>query len=90
MILGAISAAATRMGESMDQEDSQSPTFQDDLEHCLTEQEKIRAVIGEIGGARAAQSDKVVTIVFILVLIALFVLDIAREAIGVGKEFLPG
>ncbi len=58
--------------------DSESMPLQEDLESFQREKEKIRNFVGRIGGARSAGFDKVVNVVFICAIAALFILDILR------------
>lgn len=59
--------------------DSESMSLQEDLESFQREKEKIRNFVGRIGGARSAGFDKVVNVVFICAIAALFILDILRH-----------
>lgn len=59
--------------------DSESMSLQEDLESFQKEKEKIRNFVGRIGGARSAGFDKVVNVVFICAIAALFILDILRH-----------
>ena len=48
----------------------------EELEHFKQEQEKIRSIIGQIGGSGAAQRDRVIHIVFFMALVILLVMDV--------------
>jgi len=48
-----------------------------ELEKYKKEKEKIRLILGEIGGKKTKKGDKIINIVFIVLLAGLFVVDIA-------------
>ncbi|NQT93278.1 MAG: hypothetical protein HQ559_11000 [Lentisphaerae bacterium] len=60
-----------------------------EAERFLAEKEKIRTVIGRIGGARNARREKNVTIIFIAAVILLFVLDVMRHLLGIRVPLPP-
>jgi len=61
------------------QPDAQEDELQEELEHFLAEKEKIRAVVGRIGGAQSAKRDRLINILFIVCIITLFGLDVLRH-----------
>ena len=50
-----------------------------ELEHYKSEKERIRKIIGQIGGKTSKRRDQVINIVFIALVIFLFLLDFMRE-----------
>ena len=58
---------------------AQEDELQEELEHFLAEKERIRAVVGRIGGAQSAKRNRVINVLFIGGIIALFCLDVLRH-----------
>ena len=69
--------------------DSEPMSLQEDLESFCREKEKIRNFVGQIGGARSAKFDKIVNILFILAIVALFILDIIRHTFHIQIPLPP-
>ena len=46
------------------------------------EKEKIRGIIGQIGGAQSKRTDRILNILFIIVLLSLITVDITRHFVG--------
>ena len=46
------------------------------------EKEKIRGIIGQIGGAQSKRTDQILNILFIIVLMGLITVDITRHFVG--------
>ena len=61
----------------------------EDLKQFQAEKEKIRRIVGQIGGAGSPKREKAVTIVFAVLLILLFVVDISRHLIGISVPLPP-
>jgi hypothetical protein len=60
-----------------------------ELEHYRTEKDRIRKVIGQIGGATSKRQDRVINIIFLVVVLSLFVFDIIRELTGFTLPTIP-
>ena len=71
----------------MSQEETQA--LKEELEQFRKEKEQIRKLVGQIGGASAAQADKVINVLFILVIIVLFGIDIFRHAFNIKIDAFP-
>ncbi len=54
-------------------------TLEEELQHFCEEKEKIRRIIGEIGGTQSAKREKVITLVFGMAVLVLFLLDFLRH-----------
>ena len=54
-------------------------TLQKELEQFKKEKEVIRNIVGQIGGVEFTKRDKMVNILFILLIVLLFCLDISRH-----------
>ncbi len=55
----------------------------EEFEHYQNEKEKVRVVIGKIGGQQDRRKDKVFNYVFLIVVALLFVFDVLRHIIGI-------
>jgi len=53
-------------------------SMREELEHYRSERDKIRSVIGQIGGAGGGQKERVLNIGFIVVVVALFIFDLLQ------------
>jgi len=60
-----------------------------ELEHYKSEKEKIRNVIGQIGGTSHRRRDAAVNAVFLILVVGFFVIDITRQVLRVEIAFLP-
>jgi hypothetical protein len=60
-----------------------------ELDHYRTEKDRIRKVIGQIGGATSKRQDRVINILFLVVVLGLFIFDIIRELTGFGVPTIP-
>jgi hypothetical protein len=60
-----------------------------ELEHYRSEKDRIRKVIGQIGGATSKRQDRVINIVFLVVVVGLFIFDILREVTGLALPTIP-
>jgi hypothetical protein len=69
--------------------DSEPMSLQEDLNSFQKEKEKIRDVVGRIGGARSAKYDKIANIVFIIAIIILFSLDLVRHIFEIHVPLPP-
>ena len=59
----------------------------EELRQFQEEKEKIRQVVGQIGGARSRKRETVITGVFIVLLVLLFAVDIFRHLFGIPVPF---
>ena len=60
-----------------------------ELEHYRSEKDRIRKVIGQIGGATSKRQDRVINIIFLVVVVGLFIFDILREITGFAVSTIP-
>jgi hypothetical protein len=60
-----------------------------ELEHYRNEKDRIRKVIGQIGGASSKRQDRTMNIIFLVVVLGLFVFDTIREFTGFGMPTVP-
>jgi hypothetical protein len=60
-----------------------------ELEHYRNEKDRIRKVIGQIGGASSKRQDRTVNVIFLVVVLGLFVFDTIREFTAFGMPTVP-
>ncbi len=58
---------------------TETDALREELEHFRNEKEKIRRLVGQVGGKKSAKRDKIINLVFLVLLIGLFSLDILRH-----------
>jgi len=61
----------------------------DELEEFESEKEKVRQMVGQIGGTISPKHERVVTFVFLLALIVIFAMDVSRHFFGVEIDLPP-
>ncbi len=64
-------------------------TLQQELEQFRKEKEKIRQLVGMIGGKNLAQRDRIINIAFIVLISVVFLLDIIRHLAAVPIPLPP-
>ena len=65
-------------------EHSDSISLKEELEQYKKEKEKIRNIVGQIGGTQTAKRDRFITIVFIIFIVILFFADILRHVLHIN------
>ena len=63
--------------------------LQEELEQFRKEKEKIRAVVGQIGGVNSNRRDRVVNVVFLSAIAFLFLVDVFRHMLGIEMPLPP-
>ena len=63
--------------------------LEQELEHFRAEKEKIRNLVGQIGGKGSAKQDKIINFVFFNVIILLFIFDILRHLFSISVPLPP-
>jgi hypothetical protein len=61
----------------------------EELQHFQAEKEKIRQIVGQIGGTGSRKREKALTSLFVILLIILFVADAARYLFGIILPLPP-
>lgn len=64
-------------------------SLQEELEQYRKEKEKIKNIIGTIGGKTLGKYDRIFNILFIAFLVVFFVLDVLRHFFGVETSLPP-
>lgn len=64
-------------------------TLREELEQFRQEREKIRQLVGQIGGKKLAKRDKIINIVFITMITLVFLLDILSHAVEIDIPLPP-
>ncbi|MCF7790363.1 MAG: hypothetical protein K9M56_00050 [Victivallales bacterium] len=54
--------------------------IEEELEHFKAEKERIRQIVGRIGGKATSRNDRLVNILFVALLLILFIIDILHVA----------
>ena len=63
--------------------------LQEELEQFREEKEKIRALVGQIGGVASNKRDRVLNIVFLVAIALLFLADVFRHIVGLEIPVPP-
>ena len=63
--------------------------LQEELEQFREEKEKIRALVGQIGGIASSRRDRVLNVVFLAAIMFLLLADIFRHLLGVDMPLPP-
>ena len=53
--------------------------LQEELEHYRSERDKIRTIVGQIGGKAVARRDKLLNITFVVLVVGLFLFDLIQH-----------
>jgi len=77
------------MQDTPDITEQETAALAEELRHFKAEKEKIRKLVGQVGGARSAKTERVLTIVFIVIMIALFMLDVMRHVLKIRTPLPP-
>ncbi|MCD6204864.1 MAG: hypothetical protein J7L22_04295 [Candidatus Marinimicrobia bacterium] len=64
-------------------------SLENELEHFRQEKEKIRNLIGQIGGKGSAKQDLIINLLFLALVITLFIFDIMRHVYHVSLPLPP-
>jgi hypothetical protein len=60
-----------------------------ELEHYRTEKERVRQIVGQIGGQPSVGGGRLLNGVLLAVVVLLFVVDLARELFGLLSAYIP-
>ena len=63
--------------------------LEDEVEEFKQEKEKIRELVGRIGGVASSRRDRIINLAFIVAIAALFILDAFRHALGWSIPLSP-
>jgi len=69
--------------------DHETETLEQELEYYRAEKDKVRQVVGQIGGVKSARWDHILTIAFLTIIIVLFVLDVSRHILKIDIPLPP-
>lgn len=69
--------------------ETDTATIEEDLEHFRNEKEKIREIVGKIGGKETAKRDRIINIIFFTAIIILFIVEILRHLFGIDVPLQP-
>lgn len=68
---------------------NETEMMQEELDHYVAEKEKVRKIIGTIGGKTDAARDKVINVIFIVLVSFFFLFDLFRHLMGIHIENFP-
>ena len=68
---------------------NETEMMQEELDHYVAEKEKVRKIIGAIGGKTDAARDKVINVIFIVLVSLFFLFDLFRHLMGIHIENFP-
>jgi len=68
---------------------SQDDQLREELKKFKEEKEKIRKLVGEIGGKNTVKRDKTISAIFIVAIILLFIVDILRHLLHIEIPLPP-
>ncbi|MDY7010364.1 MAG: hypothetical protein SVV80_06365 [Planctomycetota bacterium] len=63
--------------------------LREELEHYKAEKEKIRTIVGQIGGATSHRRITIINIGFLVIVVSAFVFDLLRHLMGWKIPLLP-
>jgi hypothetical protein len=63
--------------------------LREELEHYRAEKERIRQIVGQIGGQPSLRRTRLLNAVLLTAVVVLFLLDIARELFGLFAGVIP-
>ncbi|HCK98741.1 MAG TPA: hypothetical protein DHW42_01355 [Candidatus Marinimicrobia bacterium] len=64
-------------------------TLEQELEHFRAEKEKIRNIVGQIGGKGTAKKDHIINLIFFITIICVFIFDIFRHLYRIPMPLPP-
>jgi hypothetical protein len=67
----------------------ETEVLREELEHYQAERERVRRILGQIGGANSKRQDKLINVIFLVLVTGLFMLDVLRELALVGVAWMP-
>ena len=68
---------------------NETEILREELENYKNEKERIRKIIGQIGGTTARRQDRALNIVFLLLVVFLFTFDFIREIFNLSMIKIP-
>jgi hypothetical protein len=68
---------------------NETEMLRQELEHYAREKERVRRIIGMIGGSSTKNRDRLVNILFLVLVVALFAFDIVRPFTGLALHGIP-
>lgn len=67
----------------------ETEALRNELEHYKAERERIRDIVGQIGGKSTRQRDFIINMVFLVLVLGAFLFDLIRSWAGWKIPFLP-
>jgi hypothetical protein len=63
--------------------------LKEELDHFRREKEKVRTLVGQIGGKGNAKRDRIINVLFVTAIVLLFSLDLLRHIFGLSIPLAP-
>jgi len=63
--------------------------LKEELKRFQEEKEKIRNIVGQIGGKSSRKRDRAITVTFVVLLLLLFAADVSRHMLGISVPLPP-
>ncbi|HDP66912.1 MAG TPA: hypothetical protein ENN20_00245 [Candidatus Marinimicrobia bacterium] len=63
--------------------------LESELEHFRSEKEKIRQIVGQVGGKGSAKQDLMINLTFLAIILVLFIFDILRHLFHMNLPLPP-
>jgi len=76
------------MGDTI-MDDQHTASLRDELDRFRAEKEKIRKLVGQVGGTLSVKRERVITLAFVAALAILLVVDVFRHFLGLPLPFPP-
>jgi hypothetical protein len=63
--------------------------LKEELEHFRQEKEKVRNLVGQIGGKATVKRDRIINVLFVTAIVLLFSADLLRHIVGLSIPLAP-
>jgi hypothetical protein len=68
---------------------SEIDLLKEELEYFKNEKEKVRRIIGGIGGTSSRRRDRLINVLFLIVVVASFAFEVLRDTLHIGPAWFP-
>ncbi|HPN85173.1 MAG TPA: hypothetical protein PK821_07560 [Victivallales bacterium] len=69
--------------------EEQVAELKEELQHFQNEKEKIRRIVGQIGGNDSQGRERIITVIFITLLLLLLIFDVTRYVLSINLPLPP-
>ena len=67
----------------------ETEVLRQELEHYKNERERIKKIIGQIGGTNAKSRDIFINITLLIIIVCLFIFDVIRDIFSISIHHIP-